>query len=50
MKVYYDADCDINLITALPRASGAGLQLLTPDGWSDVLPPPKNTRESTVAK
>jgi isopenicillin N synthase-like dioxygenase len=27
---------DINLITALPRASGPGLQLLTPDGWADV--------------
>jgi isopenicillin N synthase-like dioxygenase len=27
---------DINLITALPRASGPGLQLLTGDGWADV--------------
>jgi isopenicillin N synthase-like dioxygenase len=31
---------DINLITALPRASGPGLQLLTPDGWADVDAPP----------
>ena len=30
---------DINLITALPRATGPGLQLLTPDGWVDVIPP-----------
>jgi isopenicillin N synthase-like dioxygenase len=30
---------DINLITALPRASGPGLQLLTPRGWADVEPP-----------
>lgn len=30
---------DINLITALPRASGPGLQLLTPDGWADVAAP-----------
>jgi isopenicillin N synthase-like dioxygenase len=30
---------DINLITALPRASGPGLQLLTPDGWADVEAP-----------
>jgi isopenicillin N synthase-like dioxygenase len=27
---------DINLITALPRASGPGLQLLTTGGWADV--------------
>jgi isopenicillin N synthase-like dioxygenase len=31
---------DINLITALPRATGAGLELLTVDGWREVLPPP----------
>ncbi len=31
---------DINLVTALPRASGPGLQLLTPDGWADVDAPP----------
>jgi isopenicillin N synthase-like dioxygenase len=30
---------DINLITALPRATGPGLQLLTPDGWADVTAP-----------
>jgi isopenicillin N synthase-like dioxygenase len=30
---------DINLITALPRATGPGLQLLTPDGWAPVTPP-----------
>jgi len=30
---------DINLITALPRATGPGLQLLTADGWADVTPP-----------
>ena len=31
---------DINLITALPRASGPGLELLTPGGWVDVSAPP----------
>ncbi|MGH9126148.1 MAG: isopenicillin N synthase family dioxygenase [Acidimicrobiales bacterium] len=31
---------DINLITALPRASGPGLQLLTSDGWADIAAPP----------
>jgi isopenicillin N synthase-like dioxygenase len=30
---------DINLVTALPRASGPGLQLLTPAGWADVTAP-----------
>jgi isopenicillin N synthase-like dioxygenase len=30
---------DINLITALPRATGPGLQLLTESGWADVAPP-----------
>jgi isopenicillin N synthase-like dioxygenase len=30
---------DINLITALPRATGPGLQLLTAEGWVDVTPP-----------
>jgi isopenicillin N synthase-like dioxygenase len=30
---------DINLITALPRATSRGLQLRTPDGWVDVVPP-----------
>ncbi len=38
--VWAGAHSDINLITALPRATGAGLQLLTLDGWADVLPPP----------
>ncbi len=38
--VWADAHADINLITALPRASGRGLQLETPDGWIDVVPPP----------
>jgi isopenicillin N synthase-like dioxygenase len=31
---------DINLITALPRATGPGLQLLLDGVWSDVTPPP----------
>lgn len=30
---------DINLITALPRASAAGLQVKTDEGWIDALPP-----------
>lgn len=30
---------DINLITALPRASAAGLQVKTVDGWVDAIPP-----------
>jgi isopenicillin N synthase-like dioxygenase len=30
---------DINLVTALPRASGPGLQLLTAGGWEDVTAP-----------
>ena len=30
---------DINLITALPRATGPGLQLLRGDDWVDVVPP-----------
>jgi len=34
--VWAAAHTDINLVTALPRASGPGLQLLTPDGWADV--------------
>jgi isopenicillin N synthase-like dioxygenase len=37
--VWADAHKDINLITALPRATERGLQLLTPDGWADVVPP-----------
>ncbi len=31
---------DINLITALPRATASGLQVLTDDGWIDAAPPP----------
>jgi isopenicillin N synthase-like dioxygenase len=38
--VWAAAHTDINLITALPRATGPGLQLLTSDGWADVMPPP----------
>jgi len=30
---------DINLITALPRATARGLQMLTEDGWVDATPP-----------
>jgi isopenicillin N synthase-like dioxygenase len=30
---------DINLITALPRATARGLQVLTDDGWIDAAPP-----------
>ena len=30
---------DINLVTALPRATAPGLQLRTAEGWTDVLPP-----------
>ncbi len=30
---------DINLITALPRATAKGLQVKTVDGWVDALPP-----------
>ena len=37
--VWADAHSDINLITALPRATSAGLQLMTADGWHDVAPP-----------
>lgn len=31
---------DINLVTALPRATAKGLQVATRDGWLDVDPPP----------
>ena len=31
---------DINLVTALPRATAPGLQVRTADGWLDVEPPP----------
>lgn len=37
--VWSDAHTDINLVTALPRATERGLQLQTPDGWQDVVPP-----------
>jgi isopenicillin N synthase-like dioxygenase len=37
--VWADRHTDINLITALPRATSSGLQLLTPDGWRDIAPP-----------
>ncbi len=30
---------DINLVTALPRATAAGLQVRTEDGWLDAAPP-----------
>jgi len=31
---------DINLVTALPRATAPGLQVRTTEGWRDVVPPP----------
>ncbi len=37
--VWADAHTDINLLTALPRATERGLQLLTGDGWLDLAPP-----------
>ena len=37
--VWADAHTDINLVTALPRASERGLQLRTDQGWVDVAPP-----------
>ena len=37
--VWAEQHMDINLVTALPRAVGRGLQLLTTDGWQDVAPP-----------
>jgi isopenicillin N synthase-like dioxygenase len=37
--VWADSHADINLITALPRATSAGLQLLTDHGWHDIAPP-----------
>ena len=37
--VWADGHADINLITALPRATERGLQLQTDDGWVDVVPP-----------
>jgi isopenicillin N synthase-like dioxygenase len=38
--VWAGAHTDINLITALPRATGPGLQLRSGDGWVDLSPPP----------
>jgi isopenicillin N synthase-like dioxygenase len=37
--VWAGAHGDINLITALPRATARGLQVLTDDGWVDATPP-----------
>ena len=37
--VWADAHTDINLVTALPRATSRGLQLFVDDGWVDVVPP-----------
>jgi isopenicillin N synthase-like dioxygenase len=37
--VWADAHSDINLVTALPRATDRGLQLKTAAGWRDVVPP-----------
>ena len=37
---------DINLITALPRATAAGLQVKVEDGWIDAVPP-STERSST---
>jgi isopenicillin N synthase-like dioxygenase len=37
--VWADAHTDINLVTALPRATGPGLQLQVGEEWVDVVPP-----------
>lgn len=37
--VWAGAHDDINLITALPRATAKGLELLVDDDWQEVLPP-----------
>ena len=37
--VWAGAHDDINLITALPRATARGLQVLVDGGWVDVIPP-----------
>ena len=37
--VWAGEHCDINLITALPRATAPGLQVLTSSGWVDAAPP-----------
>jgi len=41
--VWADEHADINLVTALPRATERGLQLLTARGWLDVIPPEGHT-------
>ena len=38
--VWAAAHADINLITALPRATAPGLQVETADGWVDAVAPP----------
>ena len=38
--VWSAAHGDINLVTALPRATGPGLQVQTEAGWIDAQPPP----------
>jgi isopenicillin N synthase-like dioxygenase len=38
--VWAAAHADINLITALPRATAPGLQVQVGDSWVDALPPP----------
>jgi isopenicillin N synthase-like dioxygenase len=37
--IWAGAHTDINLITALPRATGPGLQLLSGGAWVEVIPP-----------
>ena len=37
--VWAGEHADINLITALPRATAAGLQVKTDDGWLDAVAP-----------
>lgn len=37
--IWADAHADINLITALPRATAKGLQVETDEGWVDAIPP-----------
>lgn len=37
--VWADEHADINLITALPRATERGLQIRTDSGWTDAAPP-----------
>src|SRR3546814_18774812 len=37
--VWAGAHADINLITALPRATAPGQQVLTDAGWIDAVPP-----------